>query len=312
MLSTYALAISQEIDLSSEKLFEELADNACLCVDSIDTFDKHKEEVNQEINTCIDEATVAYQMGSKLMDIGDLEDLEGNSDTIEVNIDINIDKNSEEYKKYYYELERYMMDSCSSLKDKVNNYEKLSEHSLSENEKAIDYYTKGLDEMQEENYEEAVDYFQKAVNEDPQFAFAWDNLGLSYRKLDEFDEAIEAYETSLEIDPYGKMPLQNIAVAYQYKEEYKKAIKAYKRLGEIDKENPEIYYGMGHVYVVNLQDYEKGLDNMCKAYNIYVEQKSPYRADAEKMINHIYSEMKKQGNEEKFNEILEDNNISAN
>ena len=49
---------------------------------------------------------------------------------------------------------------------------------------------------------------------------------------------------------------------------------------------------------------------MCKAYNLYIQQKSPYRADAEKVINIIYYEMKKQGKEEKFNEILKANNIS--
>jgi hypothetical protein len=41
-----------------------------------------------------------------------------------------------------------------------------------------------------------------------------------------------------------------------------------------------------------------------------VEQKSPYRTDAEKMINAIYAEMKKQDKENKFNEILKANHIS--
>jgi hypothetical protein len=48
---------------------------------------------------------------------------------------------------------------------------------------------------------------------------------------------------------------------------------------------------------------------MCKAYNLYIEQKSPYRTDAEKIINIIYSEMKKQGKENRFVEILKENNI---
>jgi len=36
-----------------------------------------------------------------------------------------------------------------------------------------------------------------------------------------------------------------------------------------------------------LNDFEKGLENMCKAYNMYVYLKSPYRTDAEKIINLI-------------------------
>ena len=55
---------------------------------------------------------------------------------------------------------------------------------------------------------------------------------------------------------------------------------------------------------------KRGWRNMCKAYNIYVQQKSAYRADAEKLINHIHSEMKAQGKEARFNEILKSHNIS--
>ena len=99
-------------------------------------------------------------------------------------------------------------------------------------------------------------------------------------------------------------------MAYQYKKEYDKAIKSYEKLATIDKNNPEIYYGIGNIYAMNLKDYEKGLDNMCKAYNMYVKQKSPYRADAEKMINMIYGEMKEKGKEDVFNKILKENNIS--
>ncbi|MDG2433581.1 hypothetical protein, partial [Flavobacterium sp.] len=69
---------------------------------------------------------------------------------------------------------------------------------------------------------------------------------------------------------------------------------------------------LGNVYALNLKEYEKGLDNMCKAYNLYVSQKSPYRTDAESIINMIYAELKKQGKETQFNQILKDNNITQN
>jgi tetratricopeptide (TPR) repeat protein len=306
--------VSQESKKSgSETLLKELADNGCKCVDSINTFNKAKAEVVKEISDCIAKQAGAYQMGSKLMEIDDLkEDAEIVDGKKQINISINMNENSEDYKKYYYELERYMMANCSSLKEKIASNEKLSANSISENEKALDYYYKGLEEVKKENYEKAVHYFEKAVKEDPEFAFAWDYLGVNYRRLNNFDKAIECYKRSLEIDPNGLMPLQNIAIVYQYKKEYSKAIEAYEKLAEIDKNNPEVYYGIGNVYASNLNDYEKGLDNMCKAYNLYIELKSPYRADAEQMINIIYSEMKKQGKEKEFNKILKANNISQN
>jgi tetratricopeptide (TPR) repeat protein len=245
-----------------------------------------------------------------------IDDLKENAEVIngkkQINISINLNENTNDYKKYYYELERYMMANCTSLKEKIASNEKQSTKSFSENKKALEFYSQGLNESKKENYEKSVECFEKAVKEDPEFAFAWDNLGLDYRRLNNFDKAIESYKKSLEIDPNGLMPLQNIAIVYQYKKEYTKAIEAYEKLAEIDKNNPEVYYGIGNIYATYLNDYEKGLENLCKAYNLYIKQKSPYRADAEKLINLIYSEMKKQGKEEEFNKILKSNNISQN
>ena len=229
----------------------------------------------------------------------------------QINISINDDEFSDEFKTYYFKLERYMMKHCSSLYEKMAANNIINERSLSSNEKAWEYYNKGLDAVKEENYKKAISYFKKAVKEDPQFAFAWDNLGINYRRLNDYDKAIECYKNSLDIDPYGQMPLQNIAVAYQYKKEYQKAIAAYEKLATVDKNNPEIYYGIGNIYALFLEDYEKGLQYMCKAYNMYLTQKSPFRADAEKVINMIYGEMKNKGKEATFNKILEENNIST-
>jgi len=312
--SIYSRGVSQESNKSdAATLLKELAENGCKCVDSIDTYNKSKDDVVKEMSKCINQQAGAFQMGSKLMKIDDLKE---NAEVIngkkQINISIDVNENSDEYKKYYFEVERCMMANCSSLKEKIANNEKQSAKSLSENKKAAEFYSKGLDETKKENYKKAVEYLEKAVKEDPEFAFAWDNLGVNYRRLNNFDKAIECYQKSLEIDPFGLMPLQNIAIAFQYKKEYSKAIEAYGRLAEIDKNNPEVYYGIGNVYATNLNDFEKGLDNMCKAYNMYVEQKSPYRADAEKMINTIFSEMKKQGKEEEFNKILKANHISSN
>lgn len=302
--------ISQKkMNIDKKILLKELAENGCKCVDSIETYNKTTLDISKEISRCIENQTEAYQFGSKLIEI----DTSNNASIQKkINISINVNKNSDEYKKYYYEIERYMTDNCNSLKIKLAVADKQSDKSISNKQKALDLYSKGIDESKKEHYQQAIKYFKKAVKEDPSFAFAWDNLGLNYRRLKNYDKAIESYEKSLEIDPNGLMPLQNIAVVYQYKKEYQKAIETYLKLAKIDKKNPEIYYGIGQIYALNLKDNEKALDNLCKAYVIYIKQKSPYRVDAEKIIRIIYSEMKKQGKEDKFNEILKSNNITQN
>ncbi|MDD4972098.1 MAG: tetratricopeptide repeat protein [Paludibacter sp.] len=291
----------------SDTFMKELAENGCKCVDSISTFNKSTEDIGADVSKCIDKQTGAYQLGSKFMDI-DLSNKNTTQKSITINI--NSDKNSKEYKGYYYDMERYMMSNCKSLKRIVgaNNLENY--YSTSKNPEARKLYTKGDKEYEKGKYEKAIEYFKKALLVDSLYAFAWDNIGLCYRKLNNYDEAIYAYNRSLNIDVLGQMPLQNIAVAYTYKKEYDKAISAYERLAELDAKNPEIYYGIGRIYATYLNEYEKGLENMCKAYNLYDKAKSPYRTDAENVIGFIFLDMKKQGKADRFNEILKENNIN--
>jgi tetratricopeptide (TPR) repeat protein len=303
----------KELKFDNKQFLKEISDNACKCVDSISTYNKSVDSVSANINSCIEKQVGAYQLGIKIGSIKDLEDKAeevNGKKNIKINIDLN--KNSKEHKKYYYEIERYLVDNCPAIKKKIAANDKHNENSVSNNKESIKFYDLGIDESTNEKYEKAIEYFKKALIFDPKFAFAYDNMGVCYRKLNEFDKAIDAYEKSLEIDPNGLMPLQNIAIVYQYKKEYKKSVKAYEKLAKIDPKNPEVFYGIGQIYTQFLFDYEKALDNLCQAYNIYVEQKSPYRTDAEKLIQQVYNELKKQGKESIFMDTLKKYHISQN
>lgn len=314
-VTTNLFSQEKEVDFNKEQFLKEISENACKCIDSIDTFDKTKEITSENISQCIDKQVVAYQMGLKIADLN-IKKIEEEAKTAnskkEINININSNPNSKEYKEYYYELERYLTDNCNALKTKINSNDKVGAKSLSTNDLALEYYNKGIAASKEENFEEAISNYKKAVTVDPEFAFAYDNMGICYRRLNKYEEAIKAYEKSLKIDPNGSMPLQNIAVAYIYKKEYKKAVKAYEKLGELQPDNPEVFFGIGSVYTQYINDIEKGLDNMCKAYIMYIAIKSPYRTDAEKYIQVLYSEFKKQDKLEMFNAILEKHKIKTN
>lgn len=291
-------------------LLKQLSQNACKCIDTIEVFNKSRENIALEISTCIDSLVTAYQLGAKLFD-SDLTNNKQADESNKVDINININKNSDEYKKYYYELERYLMDNCSSLKLKIASSDKTTNKSFTTNKDALKAYDLGIDELKKGNYEGALPHFKKAVSFDDSFVFAWDNLGLCYRKTNQLDKALDAYNKSLSIEPNGTMPLQNIAIVYLYKKDYLKAIEAYEHLAKVNKDDPEVFYGIGNIYANYLFDYEKALDYMCKAYTLYITQKSPYRTDAEKIIGTIYQEMKKQKKEDRFNEILKTHNIGV-
>jgi tetratricopeptide (TPR) repeat protein len=307
-------AFSQDIKMPDSKaLLKELSQGACLCVDSIDVINRSKADISKEISRCIADKTNAYQLMAKLSTVPISESKGKKSKKKQtVEISLNLDESSDEFKKYYYEIERYMMDSCKAVKEKIGSNESRNNKSFSEDPIALGYYSMGLEATKKEDFKGAIEYYKKALAVDSLFAFAWDNLGICYRRLGEYDNALNAYQKSLEIDSMGMMPLQNIAIVYQYKQEYAKAVEAYERMALLDKNNPEIYYGIGQIYASYLPDKEKALNNMCKAYQIYTAQKSPYRTDAEKVINMLYVEMKKQGKESRFREILKENNISMN
>lgn len=50
-------------------------------------------------------------------------------------------------------------------------------------------------------WKEAAFRWQQAVELDPTYAAAWNNLGIGYEQLGRFDEARKAYERALELDP---------------------------------------------------------------------------------------------------------------
>lgn len=50
-------------------------------------------------------------------------------------------------------------------------------------------------------WREATFRWQQAVELDPTYAEAWNNLGIGYEQLGRFDDARKAYERALELDP---------------------------------------------------------------------------------------------------------------
>lgn len=296
-----AQKLMEELDVSGQmknNLLNNVVDDVCKCIDSIIVQGKGKKEIALEIHDCIDNKVIVYQTSSLI-----LKDMKGQGKNNI--IQITTDKNSKEYITYYREIERKLRDTCERMQSIVASDNKESKYSFSKNEEAMKQYNFGAQLSEKGIYEDAIPFYKKAVELDPLFTFAWDNLGVCYRNTKNFDKAIEAYKKSLAINPYGVTPLQNIAVAYEFKGEYDKAIEAYEQYLEHYPDGEEAYYGLGRQYMFYKKDYEKALENLCQAYNLYVKMKSPYRVDAEKLISSLYGVMK----EKKFNEILKKYNI---
>lgn len=308
LLSTVAFAQEKE---ESVKV---ISDEACDCIAKID-INATKGEKSEEIKSCITTANMLYQMKQSLMGevskavdtLNKLEDI-SKIDTLVIkgndkNI-INVDEN-------YKEIEEFLYDNCSAMKDVYFTDNSEYDNSFSDRKKAIKFYNTGQVAFQKEEYEMAIIMFKKAIKKDKKFAFAWDNLGYSYRKIGNYKEAIESYKKSLELDPKGKMPLMNIAVAYQLGGDNKNAIKSYQKYEELYSDDPEGFYGLGRIYYLE-KNYKPALENMIQAYLLYVEMNSPYNIDAQKHISFIYNELKEKGELKTFNDIAKKYNLTVN
>lgn len=293
--------VMEQLQSKSGILLSSSGNQACDCITKIKFAKKSRAEVNNEMAKCIDKEVGPLQMIEQMMKIDT-----GKNNTIF----INQDKNSSGYKQTYYKLERWILDSCAGMRVIAASENKQTKNSMSNNKKALEFYEAGVLADRVGDNIKAIYYYRSAVEHDKNFAFAWDNLGVNYRKAGRYEDAVKAYKTSLQIDPKGVTGLHNIPVVYEYQQKYDEALQAYLALQAQYPNDPEGYYGAGRMYLVKKNN-EEGLRNMCKAYLLYIESKSPYRTDAESTIGAIYQEMKKAGEEAKFDAILKENNIKT-
>lgn len=253
------------------------SENACQCIAGIEAGAENK---NDEIQKCIKGSLAAF---------GDDKD-------------VKVDR--------FKQVESVLVQSCAPLKELAFSENRKFKHSYSENVLAQLAYDDGMEFLQEGDVESAIEKFKKAVTIDDQFAFAWDNLGISYRKMKRYDEAIAAYEKSLEIYDKGRLPLLNIAITCNLNEQYKEAMKHYEKFIEIYSGDPEGYYGLGLIQYTQNEE-EKGLDNLIHAYTIYTAQNSPYRADAAKKIGYMYKDLQNKDRLDLFHKIADKYNLKV-
>jgi Flp pilus assembly protein TadD len=58
-------------------------------------------------------------------------------------------------------------------------------------------------------WREALYRWERAVQLDPTYAEAWNNLAIAYEHAGRFDDARKAYETAIKLDPKNAMIQQN-------------------------------------------------------------------------------------------------------
>ena len=82
--------------------------------------------------------------------------------------------------------------------------------------------------------DEAIAEYRKAIELDPKYAVAHNNLGNALRAKNQLDEAIAEYRKAIELDPKLALAHNNLGIALQAKNQLDEAIAEYRKAIELD------------------------------------------------------------------------------
>ena len=151
---------------------------------------------------------------------------------------------------------------------------------------AIIYYNKALNTTAS-NKESAINYYLQAIEIEPQFIQAYDNLGQLFRVSEQYIQAIECYEKSISIYPLGHIAQINLATLYNIQNNSSKALQHYQNVIEIQPESPEGYYGVAKI-LLDSKSYDSALEYAKKALIRYERKPNTAIGDCYSLIGLIY------------------------
>ena len=78
---------------------------------------------------------------------------------------------------------------------------------------ASDWFQKGYDADENEEYDKAISFLEKAIELNPDYAVAYNNLGIAYKAQGNLTKAIESYDKAIELKPAAAAAYWNRSIA---------------------------------------------------------------------------------------------------
>ncbi len=143
----------------------------------------------------------------------------------------------------------YLLGLSSINLQKFLNAEKYFEKLLTLKKTHEIYYIYGNVLKNLKKYSEASASFEKAIELNPNFSEAFNNLGNIKKSLNKPDKAIECFKMAIKLKDNNIEALFNLASIYQENNKFEDLIKIYKKLLQFDKNHIKTLYNLGSAYL---------------------------------------------------------------
>ena len=131
-------------------------------------------------------------------------------------------------------------------------------------------FERALKAIGRQDDETAITYLKKAIEADPEYCAAWNNLGAAYLQLDRTELAIEQFIKAIEVDPHAAKPQLNLANAYIRQQLYADAVRAARRGIDLDRGDPSGPLILGMALVLEHKFTPEAERNLVKASQTFV------------------------------------------
>lgn len=127
-------------------------------------------------------------------------------------------------------------------------------------ESKTDYLELGNTEFDNHNYNKAIEYYTKALDEDPNNADIYSYRAGAFDQAGRYDKAISDYKKCLTLSPGNEYALANIGWAYFHKKSYNEALTRFQDYDKTVANDVDTKLGLSVTYFM-LKDYDE-----CKTY----------------------------------------------
>ena len=99
--------------------------------------------------------------------------------------------------------------------------------------KVIEYFEKGIQAIRIRNYPLAIRFFNNLIEEDSNFAEAWNKRATAYFMMGDFDKSMLDIVKTLELEPRHFGALDGMSLIFIHQGQFQEALKVYDKMLEL-------------------------------------------------------------------------------